>query len=631
MESSLESDQLATDLSEHTNISIKSKRSKSFIAVVAFILIGLDLFLFLPIGFEFVFTSHVDQIFLFIAIGFPSLVSELKNPRYSKTIIFAFAFLILSCFSAIFSTQAYVSFFGIYVEGTGWLFYLACICAWAAGIKLITGNFTTKHLMNLFTAAAIANCLFSLGQLELTLHHIYYNGLIQLNTNASSGIFGNPVYFAEFITGILVMTLFRDDISLKTKVIISSILAMGIELSGDRMAIVVVLATGAIVLIVKKFKYSIIMGSSILVGYFVGFGIDDYFNNSPLKYQLSTSSVNVGFSARFVLWKLMLKQILHNPLFGWGPESTERASLSHYNLTLAHQLGLQYGIYGDSHNFIVELLLSVGFVGVAPLIVFFYKHIRLAKGPLVYFVIACIPFALIEPLNIMVDLPIFLALGASTVVIEKESSQLKGNVANDDSTKNSSNQNQKGVRVMNVTAGIMLFFAIICSVLLIVGDSYYEEIPSTYYQIKVHNGVPTLNFTVLNRAVDFMPIYSRTYYSYGKSYGVLAGLAPKKNISIELAKKGEPYLRQALKVAPFNVNNWIMLAQLQIIANDKPAALKSYEMALYYDPFDSTAASESCFVGYKLKANNYKQLCYHMKIVDPQLKYPWQKKLKSLL
>jgi O-antigen ligase len=607
------------------------KKHRSFIAVVVFIAIGIDLLVFLPIGNEFIFTSHVGQIFIFIAIGFPCLISELRNPKYSKTIIFALAFLVLSCFSSIFSTQAYASFFGIYVEGTGWLFYLACICAWAAGIKLITGNVSKKSLMNLFTVAAIVNSLFSIAQLELTLHHIYYNGLIQLSTNAASGIFGNPVYFAEFITGILVMTLFRDDLSLKMKVIASFILGMGVELSGDRMAILVVLVSGVTVLIVKKFKYAVIMGTTIVSGYLVGFGIDDYFNNSPLKYQLSASQVNVGFSARIVLWKLLLKQILHNPFFGWGPESTERASLSKYNLNLAHQLNLQSGVYGDSHNFIVELLLSVGIVGIIPLLIFFYRHFKLAKGPLVYFVIACIPFALIEPLNIMVDLPILLALGASTVLTDIRSDQINSVETSDGSHLKDLVNDKKNISILNISVGIMLFLAIICSVLLIIGDAYYEEIPQTYYHIKVYNGVPTLNFNVLNRAVEFMPIYSRTYYAYGKSYGVLAGLAPNKKISIELAKKGEPYLIQALRISPFNASNWIMLGQLQVIAHNDPAALKSYEKALFYDPFETLAATESCFLGYMLKTNNYKQLCYHMKIVDPQLKYPWQKKLKSLL
>ncbi len=619
-----------TDVDEKSGGKKLSKRNWSFIAVTVFVLVAVDLLLFLPIGFEFIFTSHVDQIFLFIAVGFPCLISELKNPRYSKTILFAIAFLIFSCFSAIFSTQAWVSFFGMYIEGTGWLFYLACICAWAAGIKLVKGNITKEALMNILTVAAIANILFSLVQIEFSIHNIAYNGLIQFGDFSASGIFGNPVYFAEFVTGVLVMTLFRKDISSRAKIIILFLMGFGIELSGDRMALAVIAVAGLIVLIKTNFKDSIRFGLSIIVGYVIGFGVDYYFKNSPLKYQLSTSSLGVGFSARFELWKLDLKQILHNPLFGWGPESTIRAILPLYTSTIAKKLDAANGIYGDSHNFILELLLSVGVIGLIPLAIFFFRQIKIAKGPLAYFVLAIIPFALIEPLDIMVYLPSMVALGASTVV-ELKNRQIAEGVGENNlnstvdklNEEHSSNYSQKK-KLLNITVGVMLFFALVSSVLLIADDTYYSNAPNTYYQIKVINSTPTVNFSGFNKMVELMPIYARYYYEYGKTYGVLAGLADKKVIARQLALKGEVYIEKALAMAPYSAKYSDILAQLQSLAGDNRAAILSYERSLRYDPVDQMAASQSCFLGFTLKVNNYKSLCNYMIKMDPKMKLPWK-------
>lgn len=613
-------------------LKLKAKRHWSFIAVIVFILIATDLMFFLPIGYQFVFTFHVDQIFLFIAVGFPCLISEIKNKKYSVTIMFAFAFLIFSCFSAIFSTQAYISFFGIYIEGTGWLFYLACICAWAAGIKLVKGNISKQALMNILTAGAIFNSLFSVLQMEFSIHNVAYNGLLQTGDFAASGIFGNPVYFAQFITAVLVMNLFRNDISIRARGIIAIFLGFGIELSGDRMAVVIVVLAGIIVMFKKPFKFSLQMGISIISGYLVGFGVDRYFQNSPLKYQLSTSSLGTGFSARFVLWKLVSHRIISSPFFGKGPESTLRETLPFYTSIIAKQLNITNGLYGDSHNFILELLLSVGIVGFIPLVIFFIRQIKLSRGPLAYFVVASIPFALIEPLNIMVDLAIMVSLGASTVILGKDES-VNNNVHADQvelSDLSASAESRNVKSVLNIASGLLLFLALICSVLLVADDAYYAEAPNTYFHIKVVNQIPTLDFTVLNYAISLMPIYARYYYEYGKAYGVLAGLADKRSIAIILAKKGEPYIKQAQVMSPYNPRYSDMMAQLQIISGDNRSALSSYELSLRNDPFDSLAASESCYLGYELKSINYKSLCDHMIVVTPGQKMPWVVKPRHL-
>ena len=206
------------------------------------------------------FTPKFAVLLLFAAVGIVPLArlvvadSPLRWPARA-----AVAFLAVALVSALVSPSPNIGFFGLYLWGTGWLFWLGAAGAFAIGASL--GPKERRWLLAGLLVGALGNALIAIFQIVKDLPT---PGLSLFNGSQADGLLGNPIHLEALLLGALALVLGRACRSPLRWGAPVLLLAVGLEFTFERFALIVL----ALLVLYALYTYGLRRGAmfTLLVG-----------------------------------------------------------------------------------------------------------------------------------------------------------------------------------------------------------------------------------------------------------------------------------------------------------------------------------------------------------------------------
>ena len=192
------------------------------------------------------FTPKFAVVLLFAAVGIVPLArlvrpaSPLRWPARA-----AVAFLAVALVSALVSPSPHIGFFGLYLWGTGWLFWLGAAGAFAIGASLDPKD--RRWLVAGLLVGSAGNALVAIFQI---VNNPSSPGLVLFDGRQADGFLGNPIHLEALLLGGLALVLGRACRSPLRWGVLVLVLAVGLEFTFERFAF------GVLVLLVLYALYT---------------------------------------------------------------------------------------------------------------------------------------------------------------------------------------------------------------------------------------------------------------------------------------------------------------------------------------------------------------------------------------
>jgi hypothetical protein len=352
------------------------------------------------------FTPKYAVLLIFAAVGIvpvARLVTSRSPLRWPARA--AVAFLAVALVSALVSPSPNIAFFGLYLWGTGWLFWLGVVGAFAIGASL-----GPKDRRWLFWGLLVG----SIGSAVVAVFEIVANpstpGFSLYDGTQAAGFLGNPIYLEALLLGGLALVLGRACWSPLRWGAPVLVLAVALEFTFERFAIVVLV----LLVLYALYAYGVRRGGlfALLVG--VGYGIAYLGGGSGLGSRVTSGTSESTFGLRLRVWLQSAHYVLHHPLLGAGPGQLRTAMDSSATLSFFRRV-LAGRVLTDGHDMFVEVAVTTGLIGMACFLVWLVRAARMAaRGAFLGFAAAMFATELVEPINIAIIPLAFLALGAAT-------------------------------------------------------------------------------------------------------------------------------------------------------------------------------------------------------------------------
>jgi hypothetical protein len=253
-------------------------------------------------------------------------------------------------------------------------------------------------------------------------------------------------------------------------------------------------------------------------------------------------------------WIAGARALAAHPILGIGPSQSRTSTTSFLPLSVGRS-----SIFIDTHNFLVEVGVTTGVVGLACLAAWLIPAFRRARGPLPVFAVLVLAGSLVEPLSLLVIPLAFLALGAAAVPA----------LAAEGST-NRPAQIWPAGRVMAVVAG---------TVLALLG--LYWGLQVNIGNDKLAVGTSSKNLQTLAQATSGMPMWADGPRAEA-SLLIAAGRSSGGQRSDYVAATART--RTALSRDPTDPILWTQLGEEQFLLGELGASLTSYTTATHWDP-----------------------------------------------
>lgn len=491
------------------------------------------------------FTPELAVLAVLLALGLPRLVELGWRGRYVWPARALLVFLALALASALSSKSPLVGVFGLYDWGTGWLFWCAVASCFALGASV--GASARQRIGDALVAAACLNAILAVAQVAGNLN----TGLLSLyNATQADGALGNPIYLEALLVGGLVLVCWRACESRVAWALAAPLLAAGLELSRERLAIVLVtlLAIG----IVARFRSraSVVTAAAVAGGYLATWATSGVVARGPLA-----GAVQVGGTPRLLAWKLLVRAIAHHLLLGVGPGQTRDAFSLYETLAVARRIGS--GLYfSDAHDVVLEVAVTTGLLGLAALAAFVAGVAAgRPRGSFLWVSVSMVVVELVEPMNVVILPLVALALGLALPAGTCEKRSLPGRAAG------------LGLARSVVRGGaraMLLVPALAAAVLLVVGDGQYGA------------GLRSLQLGEVRAASRLLPVWSVT----------AAAVATVDEVHADGAGDSRPWLVQARRAEltatdrdPGDPKLWAALGAIDLELGDASAALGAYRRA----------------------------------------------------
>jgi O-antigen ligase len=352
--------------------------------------------------------------------GVPALL--LRRPR--RTAILAAAFGAWAALASGAAGNSTVALWGRYPLGTGLVFVLALIGAWAGGASLRAP--ARGQIERALLAACVVNASVAVVQKVVDLSAY---GLATFE-GRSAGLYGNPVYLAGLLAGGLWLALCRLDRGGWAAAGAVVLIGAAVDLTGSRFGLLLALVAVAAVTPRLGWRRAGMAAVLLALGLAAGTSI------GALAPGTSATSVDragevaaSGVRPRIDTWYSAIGAVAERPLLGWGPSGFLAATSPRRSLATARSEGPDV-LFADAHNLIVEYAVTTGLPGLALLgawLVCCLSDARLAVSPtaskvgtrarrlhpLTGFALFILAISLVEPLHVGVTPLAFLALGAA--------------------------------------------------------------------------------------------------------------------------------------------------------------------------------------------------------------------------
>jgi hypothetical protein len=354
------------------------------------------------------FTPKFAVLLLFAAVGIVPLArlvvsdSPLRWPARA-----AVAFLAVALVSALVSPSPNIGFFGLYLWGTGWLFWLGAAGAFAIGASL--GPKDRRWLFAGLLVGALGNALMAVFQI---VKNLPTPGLSLFNGNQADGLLGNPIHLEALLLGALALVtekVCRAPLRWSPVVLL---LAVGLEFSFERFAILIL----ALLVLYALYAYGLRRGGTYALLIAAGYAIAYLGGGSGFSSRVSSGTSETTFGVRLRVWSQGARYVVHHPLLGAGPGQLRTAMDSTATLSF-YQHVLAGRILTDGHDIFVEVAVTTGLLGLGCFLIWLFGAARAAgRCAFLGFGVAMIAVELVEPINVAILPLAFLAIGAATAV-----------------------------------------------------------------------------------------------------------------------------------------------------------------------------------------------------------------------
>lgn len=351
------------------------------------------------------FTPKFAVLLLFAAVGvvpLARLVMGSSPLRWAARA--AVAFLAVALVSALVSPSPNIGFFGLYLWGTGWLFWLGAAGAFAIGASL--GAKDRPLLFAGLLVGALGNALIAVLQI---VGNLSTPGLNLYDGSQADGLLGNPIYLEALLLGGLALVLGRVCRAPLRWGAAALLLAVSLEFTFERFALIVL----ALLVIYALYSYGTRKGGTFTLLVAAGYGIGYLGGGSGLGTRVTSGTGETTFGLRLRVWLQSAHYVLHHPLLGVGPGQLRTAMDSSATLSFFQRV-LAGRVLTDSHDIFVEVAVTTGLLGLACFLVWLIATARMAaRSAFLGFAAAMIAVELVEPINIAIVPLALLALGAA--------------------------------------------------------------------------------------------------------------------------------------------------------------------------------------------------------------------------
>ena len=499
-----------------------------------------------PVTNSYTFTPKLAVVLVLAAIGLPRLARLAAGG--DRAAWAALSFLAIGLASAANSGSVLVGLFGMYLSGTGWVFWCGVVGAWAIGRSLGPrgADLATAGLV----AGALVNAVVTVAQQAFQLASPVL-GLYQ-GTQAD-GLMGNPIFLESVLLGALAIVLVRACTVRWQWSLAAVVISASLELSGERFAIALLAVLVVWAVAVHRNRRSLLFAAAVAFGY----GVTYAFSSALIHARIAR---NVASNPRLTLWKALAHAFAHRPVLGWGPGQTLQATTAFQPLALAKRLAVAT-YFNDAHDILVEVAVTTGVLGLVAFVAFAGQAMRSASGPLLGAALMMLAVELVEPLNVGVTPLAFLALGAATARTGRtgpgEARTARGRA-----------------RLVGAATAVLVAAAVGASATMLYGD--YE----------LNSGLLAYRYPTAVRGAHVLAVWSDPAL-------VVAEIAVNRSIAFRDRRHWLLLARHWHAVAaarePTNTQLWTALAGADAELGRLRAASSEYENALRLDRFDTEA------------------------------------------
>lgn len=506
----------------------------TFAVVVAFLLPVS----FSPSVYATFWTPKAAILLVVVGVGIPTLGQLVVNR--DRPSVLALAFLAAAAASALLSTKPALAIFGSYNHGTGLLFYIAVVAAWAIGRA--TDDLGRRRLLTAFVAAmvissvaAVAQTLFDLSEFQLGRVH-----------DRADAFMGNPVHLGAATAGAIgIVTWWTVREGRRVHMVLLPLFAAALELSGSRFAVVA--AAGLVIAVVRGPSWrGAIAVVLLLIGFATG-GAIAAAAAAPSGTSRAASVTSSALTPRIEMWKAATRAIADRPFFGFGPGRFREATGRLRTTQMARAEGPDK-LFLDAHNVVAEVAVTTGLLGLLLALAWLGLASSQVSGPFAAAAAGILCLTLVQPLSVS-TVPVGMLLLAA------------------------GSRNVERITVSKSAAAATAFtstVAVLLAATLLVGDFLRRQAELDFDRHAAHQSAHLLGV-------------------WPEPHQLLSKIALYESI---IAVPDDPVLlRQSIRFQkdaaerdPSDPSLWVELGLLNLRARDFDAAADDFRLALQADP-----------------------------------------------
>ena len=489
----------------------------------------------------------------------------------------AIAFVLVAVIATVLSNAPLNSLVGDYTSMTGLIFFAGLAACWALGTGITAAD--RRLVESAIIWAGVLNAVVAFFERCPGLGGI---GLPMYGGNQPAGLLGNPVYLGGLLAATLAL--------LATRVVerpalwapVTALVAFGVAICGERFPVLV--AVGVVAWSIwslhrrdeaglydrvtreRAILYGVASGGGLVTGSIIpGLG--------SFAHHVASSTNAETFGQRLGSWAVGFHALVSQPVFGYGPDQYEAATVPHYSVAFARTTAQSF--FSDAHNMIVEVAVVTGVIGLIAFIAFGYFALRDRRGPLVVFAVAILAGEMVEPLFVGLTALAFLAIGAapeqSGVATKPPSPGAPGGAA----PPNPAPRTTPGAYPLWVRASALALagIAVVAGVLLIVGDVAQHRMAAQLTPATATAAIA--DGTTANSLLRAWPTSATTLaFAY-----FLSGTRGHSE-----APEAVRFATQAVQRDPTSSKSWLALATFQFASGDNEGARRSALRAMALNP-----------------------------------------------
>jgi hypothetical protein len=339
-------------------------------------------------------------------VGGPRLVRLAQSDPAARV---SCAFVAVAFVSAVLASNRTLSFFGLYVWGTGWLFVLSLAAAWAIGRSLPRRGVTLVERALL--AAAVLNAVIAALEMSFDLTTLQLGKV----GGRAIGLLGNPIHLGGFAGSAIVLLGSRFDRRPARWAVVPPLLATAVQVSGSRAGLVIITAGTLIAVGQLRGPLRLAFVALVVAGLVGGGVLADMGGGTSVSSRVQMSGGGGGFRSRTATWTSALASVPDHAIVGIGPGLFRDATAPRRTVTIARAENPNT-LLVDAHNIFVEYVTTTGLLGLIALVIWLMLAARGCSGPLWWFTLLLFVNHLVEPQNVRTTPVLFLCFGAAAFV-----------------------------------------------------------------------------------------------------------------------------------------------------------------------------------------------------------------------